>query len=47
MSKSHGIKIGKRLALVKYGKDVFLVQKLRLPKAALTSATKAMEDGKA
>ena len=41
MSKSKMIKLGKRLALVKDGKDVYMVQKLRLPKAAVTSNAKA------
>lgn len=44
MSKRKAIKLGKRLALVKDGKDVFMVQKLRLPKAPITSNVKAGRD---
>ena len=44
MSKRKAIKLGKRLALVKDGRDVFLVQKLRLPKSAITSGAKAARD---
>jgi hypothetical protein len=44
VNKGKTIKLGKRLALIKNGHDVFMVQKLRLPKAPITSNVKAGRD---